>query len=323
MATLKDIAHQLNISTMTVSRALNTPHLVKEELRQQIQEVAKELDYKPNQAAKSLVSNKTGIIQVSISRNLDSTDPYFMTLLAGIADYLSEKFYSIIVRRDYEMINKCDGLIMMGLSKGEDKEFYETLTVPTVLFGKTDYPIDYIDINNVQGVRDITNYLISLGHRHIGFVGMEYDEEFTKERLDGYLLSLKENHIPIRSEYIINAKNHHINAAKDVCQSLFENEEMTAIVCATDILALGIMEGVKEQGYNIPNDYSIVGFDGLYVNRLAVPHLTTVVQPLYEIGRDLGRVLLERIANEQKEKEEKIYDLKFCIGETTGSPRTK
>ncbi|MFA9397585.1 MAG: LacI family DNA-binding transcriptional regulator [Clostridiaceae bacterium] len=316
MATLKDIAKILNISTMTVSRAINYPDLVADDLRKEIFNVIEELDYKPNQAARSLVSKKTGVIQIVISKYLNSIDPYFMTLLAGIADYLSDNFYALTVRRDNDLVYKCDGMIVMGLKKGEDKLLNEEVDIPCVIFGKTEYDIDCIDINNRKGMYDATKYLIDLGHKDIAFVKINEYEDFSTERFEGYVEALKDNNLQVKDEYIFNSENN-IYAGEQIGDKIFKTTKVSAIICSSDLLAIGVITSAKNLNIDIPKDISIIGFDGVYLNKMVIPHLTTVVQPVYDIGKNLAEVLLNRINNNDLPKSEIVYELELLDGDTT------
>lgn len=316
MATLKDIAKKLNISAMTVSRAINNPEKVNKELLEKIYEQMEQMEYKPNQAARSLASNKTGVIHVVIPELLGSTDPYFMTLLAGIADYLSNNYYSLMVGTDFDRLYKCDGMIIMGLNQGEDTTVLTDLNLPCVLFGKTNLSIDYVDVNNRQGMYLATKHLIEQGHTDIAFVAIKHYEFFSKERLEGYKDALAEHNIEIKDELIFYTDNN-IKSGKDIGDWILSTSKVSAILCSSDILAVGVMEAAKELNINIPNDISLMGFDGIYVNKLVIPHLTTIVQPVYELGIKLAETILNRINNIGIDQQVSIYDLTIELGETT------
>ncbi|ONI45585.1 hypothetical protein AN640_04420 [Candidatus Epulonipiscium fishelsonii] len=224
-----------------------------------IYEEMERLNYRPNPAARALVNHKTGIIQVVIYNKLSAKDIYFICLMSSVIEYLSKNNYSIIVKHGYDKFSNCDGMIIMGLSQGDDIAMFKKIDIPTVLFGKTEQNVDYVDINNSQGMYLATNYLIQNKYKNIAFVTIDDNEPFCKERLNGYFKALKYNKIPIKKEKVF-LTNNSIEGGQSIFNKILECAP-DAIVCSTDLIALGIIEGAKRKDINIPKDLAVIGFD--------------------------------------------------------------
>lgn len=308
MATIKEIAQALDISIMTVSRAFNNPKVVKESLREQIYAKAQELGYVPNQTAKSLASKKTGIIQI-ITR-LDPKDPYFTRLFTGAAEYLSKNGYSIMISHSSTLNVQCDGAIFMGLLPGEDKSILSAFDKPKVLFGKSDTPVDWVDIDNEGGIQMVTEMLIEEGHTNIGFVGIKTNEGYGQERYDGFISAMQKYDLPIHQKnvYATQLDMDHIRA---VAGDVIKNKDISAVVCSTDLIGFGLIDVARNAGIYVPRELSVVGFDGLFHHLLSDPKLTTVAQPVYKIGQVLAKTLLERMEEPNKDYEHKVIPLEL------------
>lgn len=302
MATLKDVAEAAKVSMITVSRVINTPDKVKPATRQKIEKTMAALQYIPNVAAKNLVTKRAGVIDVYIPESIDLSNPFVMHLIAGISDTLSRHMYSFLILRNRGKEHFCDGYVVTGLRKHEIIDFYRYAKEhhrPVALFGHTDIPeVDCIDVNNVLGAKLATEYLVGKGHRKIVMINVDEDKDYTVDRLEGYQSVLREHEIPFSGDSIVYAANN-VKGGYAAAESLLKSQEFTGIFCATDTLALGAVKAVTEMGLKVPEDISIVGFDGLGHQLLTNPHITTVQQPIYEIGRMLAQALLDRINGEQ------------------------
>lgn len=318
MATIKDIARETGVSIMTVSRAFNNPKLVKEEVRKEILEVAKELGYVPNQAARSLASSKSGIIQI-VTR-MDPKEFYFSQLFTGAADVLSDEGYSIMINRHEALSYQYDGAIFMGLHPGDDLHLQKTMTKPYVIFGKTDIDTDWVDIDNLGGMKEVTNHLIQKGHKVIGFIGLEVDENFVKERYEGFSSAMKQAGLEIQEDHVFYV-NHSMEGVRDHMDKILSDKSITAFVCESDVLAYALIENSKARGLRIPEDLSVVGFDGFMFNHMISPAITTVRQPVYQIGMEIGRCLLDRLKNPKDKAKRILIQTEFEPGGSVAPPR--
>ncbi len=302
MATLKDVATAANVSMITVSRVMNTPDKVKPATRQRIEKVMAAFQYVPNVAARNLVIKRAGVIDVYIPESIDLSNPFVMHFIAGISETLSKHMYSFLILRNREKEHICDGYVVTGLLKHEIKDFYQYAKEhnrPVALFGHTDISeVSCIDVDNIAGARMATEYLINNGHRKIVMINVDEDKDYTADRLEGYQSALRKHGIPVNNDSVVYAANN-VKGGYEAAKNLITSQEFTGIFCATDTIALGASRAVTELGWKVPDDISIVGFDGLGHQLLTSPHITTVQQPIFEIGKMLAQALLNRINGEE------------------------
>lgn len=164
MITLNDVAKKANVSKMTVSRVINHPDQVRPELRELILDVMAQLNYQPNAAARALVGRRTRVIKLTIFEDMDTTEPYYMMLLAGISNELNQHQYALqIATRNSFQNGECDGYILTGIRQ-TDYAWVSRLTQPVVFFGSNRQGYDYVDTDNYQAVQESTKYALSLIH---------------------------------------------------------------------------------------------------------------------------------------------------------------
>lgn len=298
IATLKDVADAAQVAPITVSRVINDPDSVRESTREKVKKAMAAMQYVPNIAARHLATNRSGIIDIFVPENIDLSNPFVMHLVAGISEVLSERLYSFLILRNRDREHLCDGYIVTGLLKNEISEFYRYANErsrPVVLFGHTALPdVDCIDVDNTLGGRIAVEHLIENGHRRIAMINVREDKDYTLDRLEGYRTALRENGLKVDESIVVNAPNNAEGGMRAAGQ-LLERGGFTAIFCATDTLAIGAVSTIVKAGRRVPEDISLVGFDGLGHELLTTPRLTSVRQPVIQIGRMLARDLLERL----------------------------
>ncbi len=301
MSTIYDVAKMAEVSAMTVSRVLNNPDKVSPKARKRIEEAIEKLGYKRNQAARALVAKSTGLVKIVLSERQTAQDPYFMTLFAGISDVLSENTIAQLVLHDMAPHLKCDGMIIMGLREGQALDLkVGEYPSPVVLFGKGYDDVDWVDVDNVNGVYTATKHLLDLGHSEIAFFRYDSDEPYVKEREDGYRKAMAEAGIQVKPEWVVTDMENDSVTSKARALRVLRTTNVSGIVCASDIVALGVTQAAKELNISVPNQLSVVGFDGVGVDMMADPRLTTMKQPVFEIGRRLAQLLVQRIQQKQQ-----------------------
>ncbi|MHB9293347.1 putative HTH-type transcriptional regulator DegA [Hollandina sp. SP2] len=303
MKNLKDIAKAAAVSSITVSRVINSPEKVKPETRERIEKIMRSMDYTPNMAAKNLVSKRTGIIDVYVPENIDLNTPFIMYFIAGISEGLSEDLYSFLIKRSWKRDHRCDGYIVTGLLTEEIYDFYshaQARNLPVALFGHTDIEeIDCFDVDNVLGAVLAVDHLIQMGHRNIAFINTDENKDYAADRFQGYKNALSEAGMGFNPALAIRAKNT-IQGGNLGMKTLLRFGGFTAVFCTTDIMAIGVINALHEAGLRVPEDLSVVGFDGLGIHRLTEPPITTIRQPVFEIGKKLARRLVGRIGGSQE-----------------------
>ncbi|WKU25052.1 LacI family DNA-binding transcriptional regulator [Priestia megaterium] len=333
MTTIKDIARVAGVSVTTVSRALNGYSDVNEKTRQKIAAVARELNYSPNTLARGLVMQKSktiGLLVSGISRE-SVKDNFTFEVLCGVNERASTLGYDLILFNTNTMMQRektytqlcrerrVDGAIIQGIKKEDPylKEVVES-DIPCVL---VDIPVHsnsvgYVTTDNALGAKKAVEHLAGLGHQHIGMINGHEDAFVSQERLNGYREALKECGLSFRSEWVVSGNFEEKKAEKAACELLNRHKEVTAIFCASDLMALGALKACKELGLDVPKDISIVGYDNIVLASYSSPNLTTVGQEVYQIGYEAADLLIEMLEGKET-KMERYLDTKLIIREST------
>ena len=300
MITLKDIAREAGVSITTVSNVIhNKKNRASPELVAKIQDIISREHYVPSMTARTLANNASpiiGIINHLVPRHSGGfmADPFHNTFMGSIENRVREKGYFIMVRtvedsRGLETICRnwnLAGMIFTGLFQDEFFECVREIGAPYVLI---DSYIDLPEACNV-GLEDqkggymATRYLLERGHRVIAFTSPFIRKDGVVERrLQGYKQALGEFDIPFDSELVFEQEIS-VNEGMRLGYHLSRKEKITGIFASADILAAGIMAGLREMGVNIPDDKSIIGFDDNYLCKITYPRLTTIHQDAEEKG---------------------------------------
>ncbi|WP_416201274.1 MAG: HTH lacI-type domain-containing protein [Thermocaproicibacter melissae] len=318
MATLKEVAAAAGVAPITVSRVINAPETVKTETREKVKKIMAAMHYIPNVAARNLVTNHTGIIDIFIPECLDLSNPFVMYLIAGISEVLSEHMYSFLILRNRNQEHLCDGYIVTGLLKNEILDFYHYARErnrPLVLFGHTALSdVDCIDVDNVSGGKMAAEYLLRNGHRKIAMINTDEKKDYTTDRLCGYKQALDEFKAEFCEENVISAPNH-IQGGMEAAAKLLLHGKFSAIFCATDILAIGAAAAIRKAGLEVGRDISLIGYDGLGYHLLNLPHITTIRQPIFQVGKMLAADLLDRL-NGKTEKTSRLIQPTLLVGQS-------
>lgn len=314
MPTLADVAKKANVSKMTVSRVINHPEQVTDELKELVFSAMAELDYRPNIAAKALVSNRSQIIKLFILEEIDTTEPYYMNLLMGIAKCIGKAHYSLqLVTNDAFDVGSCDGYIITGVRE-KDFDWIDRLEKPVVLFGENRFGYDYVDSDNHYGTAKATQYALDNGYQTIVYIGIDEDELFELSREKGYLSIMKDQDLPSK---ILRFPNHSTMAENYLTENWQDFQEKTCFICSSDRLALGIVRGITKEKGRIPDDFGVIGFDGVFLDQISSPKLTTVKQDIVRMGEVCGEMLLKKIAEKGESQGYRRFFPELILRETT------
>jgi LacI family transcriptional regulator len=292
-ATLKDIAQRLNLSVTTVSRA-------------------HEMGYYPNITARQLQKQRTDTLAFIIpTHGPRFSDPFFSELLAGIGNEAGRRGYALLVatqppnsdaeREAYRQVvygRRADGAIVVRTRRDDARiRFLCQENFPFVAFGRTDADctFSYVDEDGHAGLRLLTQHLIDLGHRRIGFISPPAELMFTQFRLAGYRGTLHANGLPFVPSLVIEGDLTQSSGIQAAQTLLAFHPRPTAIIACNDLMALGVVSAAQKMGLSIPRDLSVGGFDDIPLAEHAIPSLTTVRQPIYEIGRRLSHLVVQLI----------------------------
>lgn len=308
--TIKDIAKALNIAPSTVSRALNNHPALKQETKDLVREFAERNDYQPNLLALNLLHKKSNTLGVIVP---EITGHFFSAIITGMQDVIGTSDYNIMIclsNESYEeevmIINKLskiqiDGVLISPSSETKNFDHLRRLQksgIPVVVFDR-DCPgleADKVLVDDYLGAFQAVEYLIRSGCSRIAHLGGPLNLSTAKHRLQGYLDALENNNMPVREEYIVHASGFcHKNGKKPAKQLLSLHVVPDAIFAMNDSIAICALHVAQKLGFSIPEDISIIGFDdepqSIYFN----PPLTTVWQPVYEIGMLSARIMLSRL----------------------------
>jgi LacI family transcriptional regulator len=309
-ATLRDVATAAGVHPATASRALNpaTRPLVSEETAQRVSEAAARLGYRPNPVARSLRTRRSGTVGVLIP---DLNNPLFPPIVRGIEDRLAEVGYVALLGNTDADLSKerlvfdqmrarhVDGFVL-GTAAARSPVVAEAAAadVPVVLMSRTagDSPFSTVSVDNEQGVRSAVAHLAALGHTRIGHIAGTQDASTGSDRLSGFQAGMAAHRLPVGEDQISYASAYILEEGVRCCRALLAaRPDLTAVIAANDMLALGCYTALDDLGLRCPQDVSVVGFNDMpFVDRLRPP-LTSVRCPLYQIGTVSAELLVERI----------------------------
>ncbi len=337
--TLKDIAKKSGYSITTVSRALAGYTDVNEETRRHIIAIADTLGYQPNLLARQLRNQRTQTLGLIIpSADNSISNEFFSQLLLGIGDAASNAGYDLLVSAHvpgepemaaYRRIvggNRVDGMILARTRQNDERIAYlQRLNHPFVVNGRgapgeaNDFP--YIDVDSQTGIASVIRHLVELGHEHIALILPPPEMAFTEYRHMGYRDGLSAAGLPYRAEYVTHGDLQRAGGFEQANRLLDMHPEITAIVACNDLMALGAMHAAQERGLQIGADLSITGFDDIPVAEYAHPPLTTVRQPIYEIGGRLADLLINLITGSAQEDTHILLSSSLMIRASTAPRR--
>ncbi|GIN86906.1 catabolite control protein A [Heyndrickxia sporothermodurans] len=310
--TIYDVAREANVSMATVSRVVNGNPNVKPATRKKVLEVIERLGYRPNAVARGLASKKTTTVGVIIP---DISNIFFAELARGIEDIATMYKYNIILsnsdqnkEKELHLLNtmlgkQVDGIVFMsGNISEEHVAEFERSPVPIVLAGSVEplNKIPSVNINYRQAAFDATTEFIEKGHENIAFViGPLHNPINSEQKLNGYKDALEKAGLPFNEEYVFEG-DYTYDSGIEAWQkfSTLENRP-TAVYVGSDEMALGVVHGAQDEGLNIPDQVEIITSDNTRLAQMVRPQLTSVVQPLYDIGAVAMR-LLTKYMNKEK-----------------------
>lgn len=317
--TLKEVANELGLSAMTVSRAINNKGNVGEKTRKRVLEKAKSMGYTPNYLAKGLVSRKTFTIGVVIP---EISHSFFPEVIKGVEEVVHEKNYQLILTHSAENFDRekeaietlrskrVDGIMVSSSQRSTDHSFYESLKesgIPFVFFDRCieGLGVSCISVNDKMSSKKITQHLIDHGYKKIAHLSGPIDVSIGKERYEGYKEAHNQSGLEVNKDWVIQAGFQEEDGRRAMLKllSLPKKDWPQAIFAVNDPVAFGAIEVILEKGLSIPKDIAIVGFsDDIRAELLPTP-LTTVEQPAYQVGKRAAEKLISIINNEDPEPE--------------------
>ncbi len=335
--TMSDIAGRANVSLMTVSRVLNGRKGASTETRNKILKIAKQLNYMPDSSARSLVSGKSFCIALMIHE--DPSSNYCSQLVSGVMKQCNKSDYKFLLEdfRFYNTVNaksvlvrlkqiKVDGLILPEFVSN-NKSFIKILEHAgikhvRVCSGPIRSTSPCICIDNYESAFEITSYLISLGHRSIGFIKGRRTEHVSERRFNGFKDAITHHNIKLNRKLITQGDFKIKSGYQAAKKMLTEKNRPTAILASNDYMAAGVMKAAYSIGLHIPNDLSVAGFDNIELANMLSPALTTVNQYVEKQAAIATELLIHLIEKNQKDlthsEFDKIIKHRILVRESTG-----
>ncbi|MBO3320304.1 MAG: LacI family DNA-binding transcriptional regulator [Clostridium perfringens] len=331
---IRDIARLAGVGVSTVSRVINDHPDVKDETREKILKIIKESNYIPNNSARILKKNNTNNIGVLVKGVFN---PFFAEMINIIGNRINEAGYTMILQQnDYATEDDVDNLIAFVKEKrlqgiiclggnflNINDESFQFLDIPVVLTSvntlskESKSKFSSIGIDNVLAAKASIQYLIDKGHRNIGILlGEKNDVGISGLRLEGYKKALEENNIPYSEENVFIGDYDYSGAYRVTKEIINNRKDITAIFSISDIMAVGAAKSVIDQGLQVGEDISIMGFDGMDISKYYNPGITTVKQPKKNMANNSIDLLLALLAKKEEHKhiifETKIIERESC-----------
>lgn len=305
-AKIKDVAEKAGVSVTTVSRVLNGGKNVSRKLMADVMKAIEELNYSPSYIARSLVTKKTNMIGVIVP---DLTSGFFSTILSSIEEVASLNNYNMLVCNIAENLDKelkylnlfkqarVNGIIVMHEKmNNEIRDFINGINIPVIFCScrVADINATSILIDDYSAAYDATNYLLKLGHKGIAYIGGDMrDITSGQNRYEGYKKALEESNVPLNREYV-RFGDYKVQSGYKLTAELIKCQPVPdAIFAASDDMAVGALNYLMDHGYKIPDDFSIMGFDGSSMGEIVRPKLTSMQQPIKEMGAMAIKVLID------------------------------
>ena len=326
---IKDVAKEAGVSASTVSYVLNnTPtESISEETKKRVTAAVQRLGYVPNLNARSLSSRRSNLIGVVIpqtepGKEFMFSNPFYGELLSAI-EYTARKHgYHLLLsgtQEDQSYLNIAqnrgvDGIIIVGTYPGENLNELKRVGVPIVLVDSYVMDEDFhtIGIEDKEGARMATRYLIGKGHRKIAFIsGSIRENGVNMKRYRGYCDALQEAGLPLEETAVYSGTVDYEYGLTAARQFLDRGRQQTAAFVTADVISMGFIKGLRQQGICVPDDISIVSFDDVYLANMAYPSLTTVHQDIDEKGRQAVQLVLDAAKAKEHRHTECILPLRL------------
>jgi LacI family transcriptional regulator len=327
--TLKDIAERAGVTSATVSMVINNKPNISEATRKKVLKIARELNYYPNVIARGLATRKSNSIGVIVP-NLASS--FVVRILQGIKstnrdiDYTVQLFDTIGQKETESQLfqrlsheRRIDGVILIGSTvSDEELSVFRDESVPCIVVARKCDNLDSVHVNNEQGAKDATDYLIDKGHRTVACVVCNKITLPSAERLAGYKRSLIEHGIEYREDFVFEVEDDSMQDGAGIFPRLMQTEPSidAVFVPAGDMVAIGIVKEAKKMDVEVPSKLAVVGYDDIPAAEVIEPTLTTVRQPKLEMGDYAINMIVDKLEGREIDIKQKELNTKFIIRES-------
>jgi DNA-binding LacI/PurR family transcriptional regulator len=337
MVNIKDVARRAGVSVTTVSRVINNKDPVNVHTRQLVQKAMEELNYVPNQLARGMRTHRTHTIGIIIPEFINS---FYHELFHYMEEECIKEGYRILVsstrggKEEIEHIKdlisrRIDGLVFCTYYG--DRELINFLMdiekkIPAVFLDNLgqELPVNAVYTDGCDAVKQMVLHLLEMGHRKIGFIRGLDQYNVANDRFIGYMRAMKENNLNIREDWIYEGDFHIESGYRAGKYFLEECEDSpTAIIAASDLMAIGAMNYFLSRGINIPEDMAVAGYDDISLSRLIIPSLTTVAQPMEEIVQEAVNIIIHQIRHPRTKRKKIALKGEIKVRHSTDSSKPR
>ncbi|MET9652936.1 LacI family DNA-binding transcriptional regulator [Streptomyces sp. NPDC006460] len=327
--TLEEVAARAGVGRGTVSRVINGSPRVSDQARKAVERAVAELGYVPNRAARALAGSRTDAVALVIPETEARlfTEPYFLDIIRGVSVELAEADKQLLLTliRDekerqrfehYLAAQRVDGVLLVSVHREDPlPDQVRMLGLPAVLNGRRseEEPVAFVDSDNVGAGRSAVAHLAGRGRRRIATITGPLDMYVARCRLDGYRAGLTEAGLAPDESLVATGDFTEEGGRLAMRDLLVRNPDLDAVFAASDVMAAGARSVLREAGRRVPEDVALVGVDDSAVARHMDPPLTSVRQPIEEMGRTMARLLLQEIARESAEQPRRVLPTELVV----------
>ncbi|MFG2196183.1 LacI family DNA-binding transcriptional regulator [Streptomyces sp. NPDC048639] len=331
--TLEEVAARAGVGRGTVSRVINGSPRVSARTRAAVEEAVAELGYTPNRAARALAGNRADAIALVIPEPETRVfaEPYFSDVIRGVGAELADtdlQLLLILIRTpkerqrlaQYLSGHRVDGVLLVSVHADDPlPDLLEQIGMPAVLGGRrtAGEPVAYVDSDNTGGARTAVEHLLARGRRRIATITGPLDMHAARCRLDGYRAALAAAGVPEDDALVVTADFTEDGGRRAMRELLDRVPGPDAVFAASDVMAAGARQVLREAGLRVPDDIALVGFDDSPIARHMDPPLTSVRQPIEEMGRAMARVLRDEITERGPERPQVVLPTELVVRESS------
>jgi LacI family transcriptional regulator, repressor for deo operon, udp, cdd, tsx, nupC, and nupG len=313
MANIQQVAKQAGVSVATVSRVLNGQDTVSSKTKIKVEEAIKILNYEPSILGRNLRNSESRILLILIPT---ISNPFYLEIIKGIEDVaISQNYHIFICETDsnpereniyFDLLRSkmADGIISMD--PAVKLETLTKLAEKHAIIQCSEYTIDsgisYVTIDNEEASYRAVKHLIKIGHEKIALINSDEKYLYARQRRIGYQRALEEQGILLNKDFIIHTQHLGFEYGQQAMKKILNlKDRPTAVFAVSDLLAIGALKEINNNGLHVPNDIALVGFDNIDFSNMTHPTLTTISQPMYKMGTIAAKMLISQIKGEEVE----------------------
>ena len=313
-ATSYDVARLAGVSQSAVSRVFKSGASASKEMRERVMQAAEEVGYRPNAIARGLITQRSDMVAVITSRMTNLNFPELLVELTLAFSKQGIRVLLFTIERESEtdlvldqvLQYRVDGVVSAAMLTREQLAHFERAHIPVVFFNRrpSDCEVDVVRCDQVEGERRLVRELGNSGHREFAIISGPQDSVVSQERTQGALREIRE--LGLGHPKVVFG-DYSYESGIECFQAIVEGSMPDAIVAVNDVMAIGAIDAAREHGLHVPNDLSVVGFDGVGAARFAAYDLTTIEQPITRMTRAAVEMVLERIESPAMSNEERVF----------------